>query len=120
MNRAQCFYEALFKFEVMESDERFCAFRVGPDVVLLFTQGATDHPIPIGGGIIPPHNTIGPGHFVFAISPDELRTWREVLTERGIQIESEIGWERGGHSLYFRDSDGNLLELVTPGTWANY
>ncbi|HHQ6628438.1 TPA: VOC family protein, partial [Serratia fonticola] len=23
-------------------------------------------------------------------------------------------------SIYFRDPDGHLLELVTPGIWANY
>ena len=120
MNRARRFYEGLFKFEVMEHNDRFCAFRVGPDVLLLFTHGASDHPIPLGSGMIPPHNTAGSGHFAFATSHDELKTWREALIDRGIQIESEIDWERGGHSIYFRDPDGNLLELVTPGTWANY
>lgn len=120
MNRARRFYEGLFKFEVMEHDGRFCAFRAGPDVLLLFTQGASDHPMPVNGGIIPPHNTVGAGHFAFAISKNELETWREVLTEQGIQIESEVSWDRGGNSIYFRDPDGNLIELVTPGIWANY
>jgi catechol 2,3-dioxygenase-like lactoylglutathione lyase family enzyme len=27
---------------------------------------------------------------------------------------------RGGHSIYFRDPDGHLLELATPGLWAGY
>jgi len=27
---------------------------------------------------------------------------------------------RGGHSIYFRDPDGHLLELATPGLWAIY
>ena len=118
--RAQLFYEKLFGFEVMEHDDRFCALRVGPDVLLLFTQGASDTPIPVKGGLIPPHNTTGSGHFAFAVSAAELNRWRDVLTEQAIQIESEINWERGGRSIYFRDPDGNLLELVTPGTWANY
>ncbi len=26
----------------------------------------------------------------------------------------------GGTSLYFRDPDGHLLELVTPGIWSIY
>ena len=120
MNRAREFYEALLGLDVMEHDERFCAFRAGPDVLLLFTQGASDHPISVNGGVIPPHNTVGAGHLAFAISRDELETWRQVLTDRRIQIESEISWERGGSSIYFRDPDGNLLELVSPGAWANY
>ena len=28
-------------------------------------------------------------------------------------------WKRGGESIYFRDPDGHLLELATPG-WAIY
>jgi catechol 2,3-dioxygenase-like lactoylglutathione lyase family enzyme len=120
MNRARRFYAELFGFDVMEHDERFCAFRVGPDVLLLFTQGSSDDSIQVKGGLIPPHNTVGAGHFAFAISRDELDPWRQVLVEREIQIESEVSWDRGGSSIYFRDPDGNLLELVTPGVWANY
>jgi len=26
----------------------------------------------------------------------------------------------GGHSIYFRDPDGHLLELATPGLWEVY
>ena len=32
--RAREFYQSLFRFEVMVSDERFCALRVGSDVLL--------------------------------------------------------------------------------------
>jgi catechol 2,3-dioxygenase-like lactoylglutathione lyase family enzyme len=31
-----------------------------------------------------------------------------------------MNWARGGKSLYFRDPDGHLVELVTPGVWATY
>ena len=73
MNRARHFYEALFEFEVMEHDDRFCAFRVGPDVLLLFTQGASDHPMPVKGGTVPPHNTAGAGHCALVISKKRTR-----------------------------------------------
>ena len=32
INRAREFYQSLFNFEAMVSDERFCALRAGPDV----------------------------------------------------------------------------------------
>jgi len=120
ISRARRFYEGIFGFDVIEHDDRFCAFQVGPDVLLLFMQGGSAHPIAVTGGLIPPHNTLGAGHFAFAILADELESWPQVLRDRGIQIESEISWERGGHSIYFRDPAGNLLELVSPGTWGNY
>ena len=31
-----------------------------------------------------------------------------------------MNWERGGQSIYFRDPDGHLVELATPGIWAIY
>jgi hypothetical protein len=29
-------------------------------------------------------------------------------------------WARGGRSLFFRDPDNHLLELMTPGNWTTY
>jgi catechol 2,3-dioxygenase-like lactoylglutathione lyase family enzyme len=120
MSRARKFYESIFGFEIMTSDERFCAFRVGQDVLLLFTEGESKKPVQLEGGIIPPHDTQGAGHFAFAISPNALGEWRALLQERGVEIESEVRWERGGTSLYFRDPDDSLIELATPGIWPNY
>src|SRR4029077_8948861 len=120
INRAREFYQSLFNFEIMVSDERFCALGAGPDVLLLFTEGGSNVPVVIRGGIIPPHETRGAGHLAFAISSDSLAAWRIRLRAHGIEIESEVKWERGGTSLYFRDPDANLLELATPGVWPNY
>lgn len=120
ISRAREFYQSLFSFEVMVSDQRFCALRAGPDVLLLFTLGESNEPVAIPGGIIPPHETRGAGHLAFAVSSDALAAWRIRLRDLGIGIESEVQWERGGTSLYFRDPDANLLELATPGVWPNY
>jgi catechol 2,3-dioxygenase-like lactoylglutathione lyase family enzyme len=59
-------------------------------------------------------------HVAFAVDLAELESWESALTERGVAVESRVRWERGGRSLYVRDPDGHSVELVTPGTWANY
>jgi catechol 2,3-dioxygenase-like lactoylglutathione lyase family enzyme len=120
MKRAREFYQSLFGFEVMTADERFCAFRVGHNVLLLFTEGESKKPVQLDGGVIPPHDTLGAGHFAFAISPKTVEDWRRFLVEQGVTIESEVRWDRGGTSLYFRDPDNNLVELGTPGIWPNF
>ena len=120
MGRAREFYRTLFGFEAMVGDDRFCAFRVANDVLLLFKENASEAPVNLPGGVIPPHATLGAGHFALAIAADDLENWRARLREHGVVIESEVRWERGGVSLYFRDPDNNLVELATPGVWANY
>ena len=45
---------------------------------------------------------------------------RESLESRGVEVVREVEWELGGRSLYFRDPDGHLLELATPGVWEVY
>jgi hypothetical protein len=34
-----------------------------------------------------------------------------------VDLLSEVAWEPGARSLYFRDPDGHLLELGTPRLW---
>jgi catechol 2,3-dioxygenase-like lactoylglutathione lyase family enzyme len=55
----------------------------------------------------------GVHHFAFAVgSADEQVAWRDYLRERGVPC-SEV-FQRGGfRSIYFRDPDGNLLEIAT-------
>jgi len=72
------------------------------------------------GGKIPPNDGSCNSHLAFPIAVSELEAWEKRLLENGIPIESKVKWERGGQSLYFRDPDGNLLELATPGLWATY
>ena len=120
IRRARAFYESVVGLEAMLADDRFCAFRVGSDVLLLFVHSGSDRPVLLPGGTIPPHQTGGAGHFAFAVAPETLPDWRIRLHEHGIATESEVQWERGGVSIYFRDPDNNLLELATPGVWVNY
>ena len=119
--RAVAFYEDLFGFARLFSDDRICAMDVGgQSVLLLLRQGASAEPMEFPGGILPPHDASGRIHFAFAIDADELEAWEQELNRRGIAVESRVNWPRGGASLYFRDPDGHLGELVTPGCWATY
>lgn len=121
MARAVAFYRDELGFEPMTGDQaRFQSFRVGAQVLLLFKRGSTLQPTPVPGGIIPPHDGSGPYHIGFAVKEEAYEPWLARLRGRGIAIESETTWERGGRSLYFRDPDCHLVELITPGIWPNY
>ena len=121
LERASDFYQRLFGFEIMAQDKRLCAFNVaGRDVLLLFKRGESSAPMPVPGGIIPPHDGQGRLHIAFSTAAADLPGWRERLAELGVAVESTVDWPEGGHSLYFRDPDQHLLELATPGIWPNY
>ncbi len=123
LGRAVEFYREVLGLRAMEGDEvRFQAFDAGAAgrVLLLFKRGATLEPTPVSGGVIPPHDGSGPVHVGFGIAAEAYEAWCERLGECGVKIESEGTWERGGRSLYFRDPDGHLVELITPGIWENY
>jgi catechol 2,3-dioxygenase-like lactoylglutathione lyase family enzyme len=121
VNRAARFYESVIGLRRMFSDDRLCALAVDDlQVLLLFLRGASIEPIPLAGGVLPPHDGHGPLHLAFACSADELPRWETHLAQHEVPIESRIHWERGGTSIYFRDPDENLIELATPGIWPIY
>ena len=102
-------------------DARFRAYDVGGrSVLLLFRRGATLETVRMPGGTIPPHDGHGPLHIAFAIAAEALPDWEQRLADQGVAIEGRTTWSRGGQSIYFRDPDGHLLELATPGLWAIY
>jgi catechol 2,3-dioxygenase-like lactoylglutathione lyase family enzyme len=119
--RAVAFYRDLFGFEPFFQEPRMSALEVpGGHVLLLFRRGASLEPSPgPGDGFVPPHDGAGNLHLCFAIPFGELAAWEAHLRERGIEVESRLRWARGGTSLYFRDPDGNSLEIATPGLWPN-
>jgi catechol 2,3-dioxygenase-like lactoylglutathione lyase family enzyme len=119
--RAARFYEDVLGLATLTSDARFRAYDVGGrSVLLLFQRGATLETVVMPGGTIPPHDGHGPLHIALAIPAAELPAWEQQLAEHGIAIEGRTRWRRGGESIYFRDPDGHLLELATPGLWAIY
>ncbi len=119
--RSSAFYVDALGLRVIAAGDRLTALDAGEgSVLLLFKRGATDVWADLPEGRIPPHGAEGPSHFAFAIGADDLEAWRTRLAARGVEIESEVAWPRGGRSLYFRDPDGHSVELATPGVWETY
>ena len=121
LDRAARFYEQVLELDLLTRDARFRAYDVGGrSVLFLFQRGATLQTVRMPGGTIPPHDGNGPLHVAFAITAEALAQWEERLREHDVAIEGRTDWSRGGHSIYFRDPDGHLVELATPGLWATY
>jgi catechol 2,3-dioxygenase-like lactoylglutathione lyase family enzyme len=115
VTRSARFYLDIFGFPVISDfGGRGCALQAGKhQVLLLFKKGASR-------AITSPHDGDGELHLAFAISSAELVNWESWLQAHGIAVEEKRPWEWGGCSLYFRDPDRHLLEVVTPGTWSVY
>ena len=92
--RSVAFYNKIFGFECIADFDRLCAMSV-----------------PGGTGRL---------HLAFSIPASALVQWETWLAANNIEIESRKKWDRGGDSLYFRDLDGRLLEVATPGVWLTY
>jgi catechol 2,3-dioxygenase-like lactoylglutathione lyase family enzyme len=121
VDRAVAFYRDVLGLEVVAESPRLAAIHGGAStVLLLMLRGAMSGGGPSAGGWLPPHDAEGRQHFAFAVATEELPAWERHLAARGVAVESRVRWDRGGTSLYFRDPDGHLLELATPGVWSVY
>jgi catechol 2,3-dioxygenase-like lactoylglutathione lyase family enzyme len=115
LQRSAAFYQSLFEFEPVLTADRLVALSVRKgQVLLLFKKKAS---LALQSGAL---DGDGQLHVAFAIDANNVNDWRMRLIENGIAIEEDRDWELGGHSLYFRDPDGHLIELGSPGIWANY
>jgi catechol 2,3-dioxygenase-like lactoylglutathione lyase family enzyme len=116
LDAAEAFYSQVLGLKALSKVEgRHIFFRCGGGVFLLFNPARTSQsegPLPV-----PTHGGRGPGHVAFAMSADEIESWREQFHRNGVEIEAEITWPSGGQSLYFRDPAGNSVELATAQTW---
>jgi catechol 2,3-dioxygenase-like lactoylglutathione lyase family enzyme len=112
MDRARAFYEGVLGLQPMFSDDSLTAYAIERSVLLLFREGTTSSRTAVFRDTAARAN---------CTSHSQLKGRSLKAGEIASRtIEGENGWSRGGHSVYFRDPDGNLLELVTPGLWAVY
>lgn len=116
---AEDFYGGVMGLErIAKAPGRHVFFRCGAGVLLLFNADATRKPpAPDARLPVPPHGTSGQGHLCFAAGADEISRWKTHLEARGIAIEADFEWPKGGRSIYFRDPSGNSLEFAEPKIW---
>jgi catechol 2,3-dioxygenase-like lactoylglutathione lyase family enzyme len=113
--RSARFYRDLLGFAVVDAGPRLIALSVAErQLLLLFKKGAS---LALSRT---PHDGGGQLHLAFAIPAAELDAWADRLAAHGVEVVERRVWDRGGTSLYFRDPDGHLLELATPGVWSVY
>ncbi len=118
VDRAVAFYEGVLGLRKIDdgyfAGGRGAALQVGsgPSVLLLFRADITR-----AGGELPAHGTTGACHIAFRVDPDELPKWRQRLEEHGVAIEKEFAFGDHRASIYFRDPDGNSLELAVSSIW---
>ena len=124
LSRACDFYEHVLGLVKIKASDTGCVFRVDDQrYLLIFLRSAAHTPSKTASGdVLPPcalpqHDGRGPGHIAFGISKDAVDSWRAHLAKHNVDLLREINWESGAHSLYFRDPDGHMIELATPGIW---
>lgn len=112
IDRAERFYrDVLGLRQIGKEPGRHVFFRVGSGVLLLFHAEGTRR-----RGSVPSHGAEGQIHVCFTTPSADYEGWKTQLQEHGVAIEQEVAWPRG-RSFYFRDPDGNLLELANADIW---
>lgn len=127
LDRSAAFYQDMFGFKTEIHDEQIWVLNVASKAaIILLPVWIKDKPDRIGTpdlpfkGTIPSSGAEGRMHVAFTVPKAEMPKWEQRLAEKSVEIAGRTQWPRGGESIYFRDPDGHLIELITPGLWSFY
>lgn len=114
LEKARQFYQDVLGLEVIHYlAEKHLFLRVGSSVLLCFNPEDSklkESP--------PAHFGEGIQHFAFEIPLIEYEKAKIEILEKGIEIIDEVTWDSGMESFYFRDPEGNILEIIPDqGIW---
>ena len=113
LDLAESFYISVLGLKLFAKEAgRHLFFKLGDQMLLIFNPAKT-----IEESEVAPHGARGPGHVAFAVSMSELDGSKMELKGRGVEIEKDVQWPKGGRSLYCHDPAGNCLELASPLVW---
>ncbi|MBZ9821609.1 VOC family protein [Mesorhizobium sp. CA4] len=106
MKEMRRFYEDVMGFRAHSSlGEGWIAYQVGSCLLALTERGVMFHdaPTPVGALSV---------QLAFRVTPSQVDQCAETLREKGVAIESGPTDRPWGHrTLFFRDPDGNVLEI---------
>jgi catechol 2,3-dioxygenase-like lactoylglutathione lyase family enzyme len=112
IDRSERFYRDILGLQQIGKEaSRHVFFRVGSGVLLLFRADQTRR-----SSHVPSHGADGESHVCFLVPPVDYDRWLGLLQTHGVPLEQEVPWP-GGRSVFFRDPDGNLLELADADIW---
>ena len=110
---------------VSEEEDRHVFLKAGQSMLLIFNPDKTLAATGVGNGSgnatqLPVHGAFAPPsiiHFALEIEKQNYDKAKHALNEKNIKIEKEVTWDKGTNSMYFRDPAGNLVEIITHGSW---
>ncbi|MEL6560706.1 MAG: VOC family protein [Bacteroidota bacterium] len=113
LDQTEKFYHGLLGFPIIfKKAGRHIFFRVGSDVLLCFIAEITRNDTHL-----PPHFGSGEQHLAFEVSQEDYDSMKADLKNLDIPVIHEEHWRGNIYSVYFKDPDGHLLEVVTEGLW---
>ena len=119
LKESEKFYTNVLGLEVvMRKPGRHVFMKAGRNMLLLFDpEGLRKEHKRLGDKAIPQVYERGKTHLAFEVNDEDMPRWKETFEAKKVPIEFVRDWPAGNHSFYFRDPDGNVVELITPGSW---